>query len=412
MFTILNIKGKKHLAFFDQLNMKLHIHCKENLLIEKDERFIKFLDNIIVIDTLEELMPDYYGIISYDVDYCFQFIGRDYAQGVCNISKIKYYSKTIDDFLIPVQDKITNERDTVDIDINNKRVNISIDRKNYIVDNDEELGNLSYIECAFEPDNDWKFLINIYNSLEKFIKFMMYIDNIDYPIIKLFNEEENVGSLIVNKRFYKKKYKTCRIGVYSEVIKRNLESLYVFFFKENSEIKLSNMLGEWYDERYNIETISKIYSAFEKEANIKYKSRETNDEEEQIKEKVKDFLIDLDEYKNNKNFINGLINDRIKEYGKGYGHTSKLKAAVSEYLNYMPNRARIYELIEDKYNIVKIVSEYRNKIIHEGFDDDIKQEDKIYWEYFEWIVYAMQLIRVGISIEDIESILDSTFGVG
>ena len=143
-----------------------------------------------------------------------------------------------------------------------------------------------------------------------------------------------------------------------------------------------------------------------------YRKKDIIQVNEEIKNKIIDFSKSLEEYKENKNFIDGLINDRISDYGIGYGHREKLKKSIEDYIKVIPERTEFYELNDKVKEIVDTVYELRTDIIHDNFIPDLSYEQNRYVEYFEWIVYAMQLKRMNISNEDIEEMLNLTFGVG
>lgn len=419
MFDEIEIEGKKVKIFFDIDNMRLYMDQNWEDKIYEDNRkteIIAINNNIICIDTCCNYMGAWNDTKYYKILYYFNFQTPAYTDGINKINRIKYFSNVVDDFLIPhiePKEKLKEDKKTITLKLRNKELQININRKNYIEKYYENLEKKSFIECNFESTDDWKKIYDICGMVEEYLKISLYVKNIDKPIIKIYNlNDVEMGQLVINDCFYKNNKLFFGMGKYEGVIEKNTQKIFEFLC--NNKVNLSNARDNEleYNVMFDTKKIYNLYSAFEIEGSRLYKKKDIDIIQENIKNKIIDFSKKIDEYGENKNFVDGLINDRIKDYGIGYGHKEKLKKAIEDYIDIIPERASFYGLKENAKEIVDTVYKLRTSIIHDNFIGDLGYEENRYLEYFEWIVYAMQLKRIGIDNEDIEEILNLTFGVG
>lgn len=417
MFDEVKIDEEIFKVFLDIENMRLYVYENIDMKFIKGEETKKLIvisKNVICIDTTRNHVN--VEISYYSVLYGFDFHGYDYNDGVKAISKIQYCSQMLDEFLTPkasVGEKIKEEEKNFSLKCNKKEFELNIIRKNYIEEYYYDRNNKSFIECKFVSTEDWEFIYNLCIIIEKYLNIALYVKNIDIPTIRIFDSENvELGKLIISKSLYEKNDNFVRCGVYEGSVERNTGKILEFLCKDNT-INLSNIKEPIkYNKEFDTKQIYDLYSAFEVESNYKYKRKDKDEIQENIKEKIIDYCKTLEEYSEQKNFIDGLINNRIIDYGIGYGHREKINKAIEEYLNVFPERTEFYGLVEQKDEIIKTVYELRTKIIHNNFIGKLKDDQNRHLEYFEWLVYAMQLKRIGIENKDIEEILDHVFGVG
>lgn len=420
MFDEIELDGEKVNAFFDIENMRFYINQNwEGNSYEDDSKtkIVKINNNIICIDTDDNYIGVWNDTKYYNVLYYFNFQTLEYIDGIEKITKIQYYSEVVDAFLLPhatEDEKIKEEVNEIFFRFQNKKVNGIINRKNYRRLYTDLSNTKSFIECKFENTDNWEYIYDLCIIIEDFLKITLYTKHLYRPLIKIFNSnDEEMGKLIINEKFYKKDNINLKEGKFEGVIEKNCEKIFDFLCN-NSKLNLSNMREDdfCYNRVFNTKSIYNLYSAFEIESSKIYRKKDIIQVNEDIKNKIVDFSKNLEEYKENKQFIDGLINDRIKDYGIGYGHKEKLKKSIEDYIKVIPERTEFYELNDKVKEIVDTVYELRTDIIHDNFIPVLSHEQNRYVEYFEWIVYVMQLKRMNISNEDIEEMLNLTFGVG
>lgn len=416
MFDEIGINGKVYNIFFDIHNMILYTGEPINNGEIKDEKTYEIFTVLnkykicIDCDTLylsEDCRVNYYNVIYY-----FKFENDHYIGGVKEINKIRYYSVTLQNYMLPVyeNDRIEYKADKVEMnDVNGiTEVNMykKCEKKYFDEDNFD-----SYIEVNFDKTDDVEYIYKICQALDNWLKLSVYSKSICKPKILIYNEEDSMemGILVINPLQYEKISVKDRIGLYNQTDKKAIR-----FFLENSALNLNYLPCEAYRRNYSIGDFINLYSAFEYESNKVYVSKEIDDRFEIIKDEICKYAEKLKKEKSGeeKEFLNLLINNRIRSYGCEYGHRQKIKSAFTDYFSEFPQRVKFYKLKDNMKKIVDKIYELRTKIIHDNECKEFSEEENKYIQYFEWIICAMLFKRIGLNTEEIEERLDSIFGVG
>ncbi len=423
MFDEIEVDGKWYDVFLDVQNMRLY--TKESIedgeYKDKKERktFIICNKYIVCIDYETIYISEAFDVQYYNVVYYFRFENNHYIDGIKKINKIRYSSKTLEEYMLPLcyeddEEKAIDKSKKVELEYKNISVRIEFNRKNYIKKQcftDTSID--SYIEISFEETNNIEFIYEICKIIDKYLKLSIYLNSIVQPNILIYNKDYSmeIGEIVINSEFYSGSSLTYRIGLFDVENEKNEEKV-LKFIMENPDINLNHL--PYIENRisYNSGSFSALYSAFEFESNQIYREKKEEEKFIKIKKKICDYAKSMDEYKDNKDFINGLVNNRIISYGSEYSHRGKLKQAFSDYLQVIPNRARFYNLYEKKNDIESKIYDLRTYIVHNNIYKEFSSKENEYIEYFEWITHAMLLKRIGFNSDDIENKLDSIFFVG
>lgn len=423
MFDEIEVDGKWYDAFLDVQNMRLY--TRESIELGgchdiKESKIFTICDKYIVCIDYETIyISEAFDVQYYDILYYFRFENEHYIDGIRKLNKIRYYSKTLEDYMLPLcyeedEEKAIENSKKVKLEYRNTQVEIEFNRKNYIKKQCFNNTNIdSYIEVSFEETDDVDYIYNLCKIIDKYLKLNIYLNDINQPKILIYSKDYSmeIGEIVINPVFYGESSLKYRIGLFNEGDEKNEEKVLQFIIK-NLDLNLNHL--PYIENRisYNSGSFSALYSAFEFESNQIYKDKKEEEKFIEIKKKICEYAKSIDEYKSNKEFINGLVNDRINSYGSEYSHRGKLKQAFNDYLQVMPKRAKFYNLNERKKEIETKIYDLRTYIVHNNVYKEFSSKENEYIQYFEWVTHAMLLKRIGFNIDDIENKLDSIFGVG
>lgn len=423
MFDEIEVDGKWYNAFLDIQNMRLY--TRESIETgeykeEKENKIFTILGEYVVcIDYETVYIPEAFGVQYYNIIYYFRFGNEQYTDGIRKLNKIRYYSNTLEEYMIPLcyeddQEKVIENRKKVNLEYQNTQVEIEFNRKNYIKKQCFDNTNIDlYIEVSFEETNDVNYIYNLCRIIDKYLKLSIYLNNISQPKILIYSNDYSmeIGEIVINPDFYGESLLRFRIGLFNVGEEKNEEKILQFIMK-NPDLNLNHLPNTENRTSYNSGSFSALYSAFEFETNQIYKDKKEEEKCIEIKKKICDYARSMEEYCSYADFINGLINNRINSYGSEYSHKAKIRLAFNDYLQVIPERARFYNLNERKKEIETKIYELRTYIVHNNVYKEFSNKENEYIEYFEWITYAMLLKRIGFSSNEIENKLDDIFFVG
>lgn len=104
MFDEIEVDGKWYDAFLDVQNMRLYTRESIENGGYKDKKkskiFTIFDKYIVCIDYETIYISEAFDVQYYDILYYFRFENEHYIDGIRKLNKIRYYSKTLEDYML------------------------------------------------------------------------------------------------------------------------------------------------------------------------------------------------------------------------------------------------------------------------------------------------------------------------
>lgn len=284
------------------------------------------------------------------------------------------------------------------------------------------------LEVEFPETDDYDLIYNIFLSIERFLKFILYKQNCGSFKIDLYNKNDeknfNIGFLCINNlkaQQYEKSYK--RI-IYSDY-KQFLPLIFQFIFNnENLYLKHLSDCGFINFEVDDMEIVyPKLFTAFENECdndektyNIADDSSVTELRENILKTIEKNFKIKELKSEREKQFLNN-VKQSISREGKRFGQKVKiinaynvLSEAISDLVKKIVCSNKETDLNDTHIKkVAENLTGLRGKLVHSGYTNKLTSQQCNFIRFFEVMIYAQMLRRAALSSEDIRLIIGSTF---
>ena len=237
MFDEINVDGKWYDVFLDLQQMRLYTRDsiesgeykdkKENMLFKISDMYI------VCIDYESRYLEEGLGrVVYYDIIYYIRF-DEISEEKFLRIDSFKYYSKTLENYMIPLcftADKETSieKKKIINLKFEEKNIKVEFYRKNYIKKQSFYNTNMdSYIKVSFENEECFDNIYKMCTIIEKYLKFSVYLNTINQPKILIYNENysNNIGEIVINSKFYNENELIDKIGFFDGSNEKNSEKI-------------------------------------------------------------------------------------------------------------------------------------------------------------------------------------------
>ena len=322
--------------------------------------------------------------------------------------------------------QITTKKQVFYVDDKKVQVHFGINRKINFTSGEPPLVLNSYMYFDFDTTNDYYFILRLWHIAKDFISFLCYRQDVFLPIVDIYTQCEwkqisyyKSGTLNILKengvtdieslekgRFIKYEYiagnesKILSDIAIDELYSRHIpKSYYEKIHLNEARFIMITAAVEWEFRKNYPDGIKKKCETIEAEKNVsdtinKLIKESVGSEERKLYKRLNKFLDNIFKFPS----LETKINQVCKDY-------SDIIDIFGQYLYNLNNKTLNYNKMS------KRVSEQRNNFSHGNLDKEFitdSLEDIIFLEY---IVYAMQLKRFGISDENIKKAINELFHI-